>query len=71
MVKQYPIREEFGRICSVRAAAEWSVTLDDSRTDQHYTDQLYLRDAEEMRTALADYPDAVENTLQNGASHVT
>jgi DNA polymerase-3 subunit alpha len=40
------------------------VTLDDPKADFHYTDELFLRTAEEMRAALRHYPDAVENTLR-------
>jgi len=40
------------------------VTLDDPKADFHYTDELYLRSADEMREALSHFPDAVENTIR-------
>ena len=40
------------------------VTIDDPKADSHYTDELYLRSADEMRAVMAHYPDAVENTLK-------
>ncbi len=39
------------------------VTLDDPKAAGHYTDELYLRDADEMREVMKHFPDAVENTL--------
>ncbi|MCU0662724.1 MAG: DNA polymerase III subunit alpha [Myxococcota bacterium] len=39
-------------------------TLDDPKASHHYTDELFLRDAEEMRRVMTHYPDAVENTLK-------
>ncbi len=40
------------------------VTLDDPKAESHYTDELYLRDANEMREVMKHFPDAVENTLK-------
>ena len=40
------------------------VTLDDPKADFHYTDELYLRSADEMRDVMRRFPDAVENTLK-------
>jgi DNA polymerase-3 subunit alpha len=41
------------------------LTLDDPRTQsQHYTDELYLRSADEMRGVMQHFPDAVANTLK-------
>ena len=38
--------------------------LDDSRRQRRYSDQQYLRDAEEMRALFADLPEALDNTLE-------
>ncbi|MCP4606355.1 MAG: DNA polymerase III subunit alpha [Proteobacteria bacterium] len=40
------------------------VTLDDPKMGMQYTDELFLRSAEEMREVMPNYPDAVENTLR-------
>jgi DNA polymerase-3 subunit alpha len=42
------------------------ITLEEDKkaNTQHYTDQLYLRTADEMHAIMADFPDAVENTLK-------
>ncbi|MCK9461746.1 MAG: DNA polymerase III subunit alpha [Proteobacteria bacterium] len=40
------------------------VTLDDPKADFHYTDELYLRSADEMQKALGRFPDALENTIR-------
>jgi DNA polymerase-3 subunit alpha len=40
------------------------VTLDDPKASHHYSDELYLRDGDEMRRVMTHYPDAVENTLK-------
>ena len=40
------------------------VTLDDPKADSHYTDELYLRTADEMAEVMRHFPDAVENTVR-------
>ena len=39
-------------------------TLDDQRRPKHYSEQQYLRSADEMVELFADIPQAVENTLR-------
>ncbi len=39
------------------------VTLDDPKADKRYSNELFLRSAQEMQLALEPFPDAVENTL--------
>ncbi len=41
-----------------------SRTLDDPRRDRRFSDQQYLRSAEEMIELFADIPEAVENTVE-------
>ncbi|MDD5309499.1 MAG: DNA polymerase III subunit alpha [Deltaproteobacteria bacterium] len=40
------------------------VTLDDPKADKRYTDEIYFRSAAEMKAALPEYLDAIENTLK-------
>ncbi|WP_420550709.1 DNA polymerase III subunit alpha [Litorivicinus lipolyticus] len=40
-----------------------SFTLDDPRRERQFTDQQYLKSADEMCALFADVPDAIENTL--------
>src|SRR5690606_29165646 len=39
-------------------------TLDDPRRERRYSDQQYLRSAEEMTELFKDIPEAIENTLE-------
>ena len=39
-------------------------TLDDARRPRNYSDQQYLRSAEDMLELFADIPEAIENTLE-------
>ncbi|MCH8499607.1 MAG: DNA polymerase III subunit alpha [Marinobacter sp.] len=41
-----------------------SRTLDDPRRDRRFSDQQYLRSAEEMIELFSDIPEAIENTLE-------
>nr|BBJ04474.1 DNA polymerase III subunit alpha [Marinobacter nauticus] len=41
-----------------------SRTLDDPRRDRRFSDQQYLRSAEEMIELFSDIPEAVENTIE-------
>ncbi|WP_336368501.1 DNA polymerase III subunit alpha [Marinobacter sp. C2H3] len=41
-----------------------SRTLDDPRRDRRFSDQQYLRSAEEMVELFADIPEAIENTVE-------
>jgi DNA polymerase III subunit alpha len=40
------------------------ITLDDPKSNSHYSSELYFRSADEMRAALPDFPDAIENTMR-------
>lgn len=48
----------------VRVCINQSRVLDDARRAKDYTDQQYLRTAEEMATLFADLPEALENTVE-------
>jgi DNA polymerase-3 subunit alpha len=48
----------------VRVCIHEGRTLDDPRRPRHYSDQQYLRSAEEMIDLFSDVPEAVENTLE-------
>ncbi|MBN2672394.1 MAG: DNA polymerase III subunit alpha [Deltaproteobacteria bacterium] len=39
-------------------------TLEESKGKLHYTDELYLRTAEEMSAVMQHFPDAMENTVK-------
>src|SRR5690606_16251024 len=39
-------------------------TLDDPRRERRYSDQQYLRSAEEMSELFSDIPEALENTVE-------
>ena len=48
----------------VRVCINQGRVLDDSRRPKQYTDQQYLRTAEEMAELFADIPEALENTVE-------
>mgnify|MGYP001627126746 CR=1 FL=1 len=48
----------------VRVCIHERRTLDDPRRPRHYTEQQYLRSAQEMIALFADLPEAIENTVQ-------
>ncbi|MEC4748089.1 DNA polymerase III subunit alpha [Methylomicrobium sp. Wu6] len=55
--KDFPAHE-------VRVCINQGRVLDDSRRPKDYTDQQYLRSAEEMLELFADIPEALENTVE-------
>lgn len=48
----------------VRVCINQGRVLDDNRRPKEYTDQQYLRSAEEMLVLFADIPEALENTIE-------
>ncbi len=48
----------------VRVCINQGRVLDDTRRPKDYTDQQYLRSAEEMQALFADIPEALENTVE-------
>ena len=48
----------------IRVAIHDGYTLDDTRRPKKYSDQQYLRTAEEMVELFSDIPEAVENTVE-------
>ncbi len=56
-------REEFDAH-EVRVCIHQGRVLDDSRRPRNYTEQQYLRSAEEMQELFADIPEALENTVE-------
>ena len=48
----------------VRVCIHDGRTLDDPRRPKHYSDQQYLRSADEMRTLFEDIPEALANTVE-------
>ncbi|MFA6051436.1 MAG: DNA polymerase III subunit alpha [Methylobacter sp.] len=48
----------------VRVCINQGRVLDDNRRPKDYTDQQYLRSAEEMLALFADIPEALENTVE-------
>ena len=48
----------------IRVCIHEGRTLDDTRRPKNYSDQQYLRTAEEMIELFADIPSAIENTLE-------
>ena len=48
----------------VRVCINQGYTLDDKRRPKNYTDQQYLRSAQEMYELFSDIPSALENTLE-------
>lgn len=48
----------------VRVCINQGRVLDDNRRPKDYTDQQYLRSAEEMQALFADIPEALENTVE-------
>ncbi len=48
----------------VRVCINQGRTLDDNRRPKDYTDQQYLRSAEEMLALFADIPEALENSVE-------
>ena len=55
--KDFPAHE-------VRVCINQGRVLDDTRRPKDYTDQQYLRSAEEMRLLFADIPEALENSVE-------
>ena len=47
-----------------RVCIQESRVLDDPRRERRYSDEQYLRDAEEMRALFADLPEALRNTTE-------
>ncbi len=56
-------QEEFAAH-EVRVCINQGRVLDDTRRPKDYTDQQYLRSAEEMEALFADLPEALENTVE-------
>ncbi|MDD5216222.1 MAG: DNA polymerase III subunit alpha [Methylococcales bacterium] len=56
-------QEEFAAH-EVRVCINQGRVLDDERRPKDYTDQQYLRSAEEMQALFADIPEALENTVE-------
>ena len=48
----------------IRVCINQGRVLDDARRPKNYTDQQYLRSAEEMAVLFADIPEALENTVE-------
>ena len=48
----------------VRVCINQGRVLDDSRRPKEYTEQQYLRSAEEMQALFADIPEALQNTVE-------
>ena len=48
----------------IRVCINQGRVLDDARRSKNYTDQQYLRSAEEMAVLFADIPEALENTVE-------
>ena len=48
----------------IRVCIHDGYTLDDSRRPKRYSDQQYLRTAEEMIELFSDIPEAIENTVE-------
>ncbi|RDV24411.1 DNA polymerase III subunit alpha [Alteromonas aestuariivivens] len=48
----------------IRVCIHDGYTLDDSRRPKRYSDQQYLRTAEEMAELFSDLPEAIENTVE-------
>ena len=56
-------REEF-EAHEVRVCIQEGRTLDDPRRERRYSDQQYLKTAEEMADLFSDIPEALENTVE-------
>lgn len=56
-------RDEF-EVHEARVCISEGRTLDDPRRERRYSDQQYLRSAEEMTELFSDIPEAIENTLE-------
>jgi DNA polymerase-3 subunit alpha len=48
----------------IRVCIHDGYTLDDSRRPKRYSEQQYLRSADEMRELFSDIPEAIENTVE-------
>ncbi|RUO26075.1 DNA polymerase III subunit alpha [Aliidiomarina minuta] len=48
----------------IRVAIHDGFTLADPRRPQHYSEQQYMRSAEEMQELFADIPEALQNTVE-------
>jgi DNA polymerase-3 subunit alpha len=58
------LRQEDFQAHEIRVCIHDGRTLDDSRRPRNYTDQQYLRSAEEMIELFSDIPSAIENTVE-------
>jgi len=58
------LRQEDFDAHEVRVCIHDGRTLDDPRRPRRYTDQQYLRSAEEMKELFSDLPEALENTVE-------
>ena len=58
------IRQQDFDAHEVRVCIHQGRVLDDSRRPRDYTDQQYLRSAEEMATLFADIPEALANSVE-------
>lgn len=58
-IKQEDFAAHETRVCIGEGRA-----LDDPRRSKNYSDQQYLKSAEEMIELFSDIPDAVENTVE-------
>ncbi|HOY22612.1 MAG TPA: DNA polymerase III subunit alpha [Cellvibrio sp.] len=56
-------RDEF-EVHEARVCISEGRALDDSRRERRYSEQQYLRSAEEMTELFSDIPEALENTLE-------
>ncbi|MFO1390283.1 DNA polymerase III subunit alpha [Cellvibrio sp.] len=56
-------RDEF-EVHEARVCISEGRTLDDPRRERRYSEQQYLRSAEEMAELFSDIPEALENTLE-------
>jgi DNA polymerase-3 subunit alpha len=48
----------------IRVCIHDGYTLEDNRRPKHYSEQQYLRSAEEMAEQFSDIPEAIENTVE-------
>ena len=60
---QFLVKEDFDAH-EARVCISDGETLDDPRRERKYSDQQYLKSAEEMQVLFSDVPEAIENTLE-------
>lgn len=60
---RFPRREDF-EIHEARVCIAQSRVLADEKRPREYTEEQYLKSADQMRALFADLPEAVENTLE-------